>query len=165
MIEPKPEIRTFSSTECSWLACAIDGEGSIGLYDYGREGRRVLIQMGNTSKAFVKEMRRIIGCGSSIRKHKFGKGHKGRKPMYYYSLKGSSRCYWVLVQLVKYLIVKKNKAINIIDELKSKPFGRWANTTKEGRRKASRAARKSWSNPKIRAARLKGMRKFYATAT
>jgi hypothetical protein len=158
LIDKKPEIRKFTQVEAAWLAAAIDGEGSFGLYDYGREGRRVLIQMGNTNEAFVGEMRRIIGCGSSIYRTKFAASHKGRKPIYHYVLKGSARCYWVLKQLVPYLIIKKEKASKIIRNLELKPFGRWANATKASRKRASRTAIKSWKNPEIRNARLKGMR-------
>ena len=158
MIDKKPEVRKFTILESVWLAAVIDGEGSFGLYDYGREGRRVLIQMGNTSKPFVKEMRRIIGCGSSILRVKFSSSHIGRKPMYHYALKGSARCYWVLKQIVQHLIIKKRRALNIIEELESKPFGRWANATKAARKRASKIALNSWKNPRIRAARLKGMK-------
>jgi hypothetical protein len=158
MIDKKPEIRKFTALEAVWLAAVIDGEGSFGLYNYGKEGRRVLIQMGNTSRPFVKEMRRIIGCGSSILRIKFAPSHKGRKPIHQYALKGSARCYWVLKQIVKYLIIKKKKALSIMKELESKPFGRWANATNEERKRASKTAILGWKNPKIRAARLKGMK-------
>lgn len=159
-IDKKPEIRKFTILESVWLAAVIDGEGSFGLYDCGKEGRRVLVQMSNTSMAFVREMKRIIGCGSSIRRVNLGKSHKGRKPMYHYTLAGSARCYWVLTQIVKYLIIKKQKAKkNIIAHLELKPFGRWANATKAARKRASKTAIQSWKNPKIRAARLRGMRK------
>ena len=120
-------VRKFTKEEAVWLACAIDGEGSIGLYTFVGDGRRVMVQMGNTSKAFVQEFRRIIGCGSSIIRSNFKKksGHKGRKPMHYFSLKGSGRCYAVLQQVIPYLIIKKVKAKRIVKELESKPFGRW----------------------------------------
>lgn len=35
-LEKKSEIRKFKKEEASWLAGVIDGEGSIGLYDYGK---------------------------------------------------------------------------------------------------------------------------------
>jgi len=125
----KVKIRKMTETEKAWLAATIDGEGSFGLYDYGREGRRVMIQMGNTSKIFVQEMRRIIGCGSTVYRQKFSKRgknkHKGRKPMYHYVLKGSHRCYQVLNQIIPYLIIKKHRAQEIIKEINRSPFGRW----------------------------------------
>lgn len=119
-------VRKFTSVEAAWLAAAIDGEGSIGLYNYTNDGRRTVIQMGNTSKAFVTEFRRIIGCGSQILRHNMGKDHKGRKPMHYYNLKGSRRCCLVLTQVIPYLIIKKIKAKRIVAEVTNKPFGRWA---------------------------------------
>lgn len=166
-LEARPEIRKFKAVEAAWLAGVIDGEGSIGLYDYGREGRRVIVQMANTNEAFVAEMKRIIGgVGSTVYRTEFGTGgdtpHKGRKPMFSYALKGSLRCYAVLKQVLPYLIIKKDKAESIIEELESKPFGRWKNATKEAREKASIRMTESWKDPEIRAARLEGMRKFHA---
>lgn len=119
-------VRKFTKTEAAWLAAAIDGEGSIGLYTYVGDGRRSVIQMGNTSKPFVNEFRRIIGCGSQVLRHNMGKDHKGRKPMHYYNLKGSKRCKAVLLQVMPFLIIKKTKAKNIIREIDTSPFGRWA---------------------------------------
>lgn len=168
-LEARPEIRQFTIAEAAWLAGVVDGEGSIGLYDYGREGRCVQIQMGNTNKPFVEEMKRIIGgVGSSVCRTTFstkGKApHKGRKPMFHYTLKGSLRCYAVLKQVIPYLIIKKEKALSIVQELESKPFGRWKNATKNSRRRASITAKNSWKNPTIRAARIAGLKRFYATA-
>ena len=119
------KIRNFTKLEAVWLACAIDGEGSFGIYTYIGDGRRALIQIGHTDPKFVKEFRRIIGCGSSVIRTKHGKQHKGKKPIYHYSLKGSARCYDVLMQVVPYLITKKAKAKKVIREIERKPFGRW----------------------------------------
>jgi len=164
-VEKRPEIRRFTIAEAVWLAGVVDGEGSFGLYDYGREGRRVMIQMGNTSEAYVKEMKRIIGgVGSTVHRTNFHKTHKGRKPIYHYVLKGSARCYAVLKQIIPYLIIKKNKAEKIVHEIESKPFGRWKNATKAARKKASIRTKNSWKNPKIRAARLAGMLRRFKNA-
>ena len=122
----------MKKTDLAYAAGVIDGEGSIGLYDYGKEGRRVCIQLSNTHKEFVEKFRETINCGSQIKRMMFNKGgHKGRKPIYYYSLKGSNRCYWILKQIFPYLIIKKKKVLNIIKELEEKPFGRWANATQK----------------------------------
>lgn len=160
-IDKKPEINKLKPWQASWLAGVIDGEGSIGLYDFGREGRRVEIQMSNTNKEFVDKMRKVIGCGSQVKRTNIHKTHKGRKPMYHYSLKGSNRCYCVLKQIIPYLVIKKQKAREIIRELEEKPFGRWANATKEYRDIASEKTREGWENPTIRQNRIDGMRKYY----
>ncbi len=160
-IEKKPEIRKFKKEDASWLAGVIDGEGSIGLYDYGKEGRRVCIQISNTNKNFVDNMRLIIGCGSQINRANWHKGHKGKKQMYLYSLKGSNRCYWVLKQIIPYLIIKKSKALNIIRELENKPFGRWVNCTKEYKKLNSERLKREWQDPIIRQNRINGIKKYH----
>jgi len=160
-IEKKTEINNLKPWQAAWLAGIIDGEGSIGLYDYGKEGRRVCIQLSNTNKEFVDKMREIIGCGSQVNRAKWSKSHKGRKTIYLYSLKGSNRCYWILRQIIPYLIIKKQKAQEIIKELEERPFGRWANATKEYREIASKKTRESWGNPTIRQNRIDGMKRYY----
>jgi hypothetical protein len=160
-IDKKKEIRNLKKEEASWLAGVIDGEGSIGLYDYGKEGRRVCIQMGNTNKEFVDKMRKVIGCGSQVNRTKWTESHKGRKTIYFYSLKGSNRCYWVLRQILPYLIIKEKKAKSIVKELEKKPFGRWINATKKYKKIASKKTKKSWKNPLIRKNRINGMKNYY----
>lgn len=157
-IDSRPEVRILTKVEASWIAAVIDGEGSIGLYDYGREGRRVQVQLGNTSEAFVQRFRDLIGCGSTVFRVNFAKSHHGREPMFHYTLKGSARCYKLLKQVLPFLIIKKEKAASIIGELESKPFGRWAAATPEARVEASRRQREAWADPKVRARRLRGMR-------
>ena len=126
------------------MAAIIDGEGSIGIYDFGKEGRRIQIQMGNTDPKLISRLREIIGCGSTVFRTNIHVSHKGRKPMYQYSLKGSTRCYWVLKQISPFMITKKDKAYSIIKEIEEKPFGRWANTTIEARKKASDIMKRIW---------------------
>ncbi len=146
--------RVFIPTKASWLAGVIDGEGSIGLYDFGKEGRRVEIQMSNTNEEFVKVFKRTIGCGSNVTRFTFSGLHKGRKPIYHFSLKGSARCYLVLKQILPYLIIKKGKADKILKEIEANPFGRWKNATKEARDK------QSWQNPIHRQNRINGLQKI-----
>ena len=160
-LEQRPEIRKLKKWEASWLAAVIDGEGSIGLYNYGKEGRRVYIQMANTDKAFVERMREIIGAGSNIGRFKWHKSHKGRKQIYYYSLKGSNRCYKIIKQIVSYLVIKKQKALDIIEELEAKPFGRWVNATDESRKKAAEECKKRWADPSFREMTIRKMRNYH----
>lgn len=144
LIEKRPEIRKFKKWESSWLAGMIDGEGSVGIYNYGKEGRRIQIQIGNTDSKLIDRFREIIGCGSTVFRTNIHISHKGRKPMYQYNLKGSNRCYWVLKQVLPYLITKKDKVFGIIKEIEERPFGRWANATLEARRKASEKMKEIW---------------------
>lgn len=160
-LEQRPEIRKLKRWEASWLAAVIDGEGSIGLYNYGNEGRRVCIQMSNTSEEFVSRMREIIGGGSNVNRISLHKSHKGRKQMYIYSLKGSNRCYKILKQIIPFLVIKKQKAIDIIEELEEKPFGRWANATPEARILAGKKAKERWANPEYKKKMIQKMQEYY----
>jgi len=160
-IDKKSEIRKLKKWESAWLAGVIDSDGSIGLYDYGREGRRVQVQVGNVCKEFLERVREVIGCGSSAF-HARHPSHLGHKPMFNFSLKGSNRCYWLLRQILPFLIVKKDKAQSILAEIEAKPFGRWAAATPEARKRASRQLKNQWKNPAIRARRIAGMKKYYA---
>jgi hypothetical protein len=76
-------------------------------------------------------------------------------------LKGSNRCYWVLKQIIPYLIIKKSKALSIIKELENKPFGRWVNCTEAYRKLNSERLKKEWRDPIIRKNRIEGMRGYY----
>jgi hypothetical protein len=147
-LEDKAEVRMLTDVESAWLAGVVDGEGSIGLYDFGKQGRRASIQMGNTSEAYVARMREIIGCGSTVYRTMpgLGPGHLGTKPMYHYVLKGSLRCYKILKQIEPYLIIKRNKALTIIAFLEERPFGRFANCELDARATASEKKRQWWAD-------------------
>jgi len=146
-IDKKPEIRKFTKPEAAWLAAAIDGEGSIGLYSYGKEGRRVMIQVPNTDERFCLRAKEIIGCGHMHTRKKQA-SRLGSKTMYQYGLKGSARCYWVLKQIEPWLIIKQDKAQAIMKELEEKPFGRWANATPEARQAQSERMKATWAKRK-----------------
>ena len=158
--EIKRSIRQMSSEECSWLAGVIDGEGSLGLYNYGREGRRVQILVINTNEAFVAHARALVGTGSSVMRcyytSKLAKFPR-KLPIYQWALKGSIRCVEVLKQIVPYLIIKKALALSIIEEIERNPFGRWVNTTPIDRVLQANICRVSWEDPIIRRKRLDGM--------
>ncbi len=154
------QVRMLAETEKAWLAAAIDGEGSIGFYDFGREGRRVSITISNTNEPFIRRVKEIVGCGGSITRTAFASDHKGRKPIYHYNLKGSARCYKLLKQITPFLIIKREKAEKIIVEIDSHPFGRWMNATLEYRKKNSERLRHEWADPTIRQHRLNGMRRW-----
>lgn len=160
-IDKKPEVKKLKKWEAAWLAGAIDGEGSIGLYDYGKEGRRVMIQIANSNFKFLEFAKKIIGCGSLHKRNRNSPSHWGKKIIQQYGLKGSNRCYHLLRQIIPFLIIKKQKALDIIKELEEKPFGRWANATPAYKRLHSERAKIQWQNPVIRKNRVLGMRKYY----
>jgi hypothetical protein len=118
--------------------------------------------MSNTNRAFVARMREVIGAGNAIHRCKEQPNRKGKLPMYKFVIAGSARCKRVLEQVLPFLIIKKDKAVSIILEIETKPFGRWNG---EGRAAAVHAAaqktRASWNDPVVRLRRLEGQRKAY----
>jgi len=151
-------VRVLTEPEKAWLAAAIDGEDSIGIYQ-SSDGRRAQVRVCNTDVRFVERAKEIVGCGSISysRVHK-GEGHKGHKPVHDYSLKGSLRNLRLLQQIEPYLIIKRDKALAIIEEITTKPFGRWKNATPEARAFQSRRLKEEWQDPVLRQRRLDGMR-------
>jgi len=164
-------VRTFSVAEAAWLAGVIDGEGTIGLYQKTRRdnnhsvrlGRTVVVQMSNTHRGFVERMRDIIGCGGTIRRRLFHTSHKGRKPMFKYSLEGSARCAEVLRQIEPYLIIKRERAQAILREIAVRPFGRWKGDCRAAKRATGKRTRAMWRDPEIRARIVKGIKKSWRT--
>lgn len=156
----KKTIRQMTPVECAWLAGVIDGEGSIGLYDYGKQGRRVMVQVTNTNQEFVAKVRAIVGAGSSVMRcyytSKLAKEPR-KLPVYQWGLKGSIRCVEVLKQISPYLIIKKQKALDIIKEVGQNPFGRWINALPLDRELQVQATKQSWKYPATRDKRLDGM--------
>lgn len=153
-------VRDLTEVERAWLAGVIDREGSVGIYRYASEGRRVQIQVFNTHRGFIDRVRDVVGCGSISPRELRGL-HKGRKTVYHSSLKGSERGLKLLDQILPYLIIKREKAETIVHELRTRPFGRWANATPEARRAAGERMRRSWQDPAIRARRIAGPKRYW----
>lgn len=82
--------------------------------------------------------------------------------MFNFVLKGVTRGYWVLKQILPFLIVKKDKAAAILRVLESEPFGTYKNSTPAARVKRSAWATNSWKNPETRAKRIAGLRAHFA---
>lgn len=154
-------VRNLSETEKAWLAGVIDGEGSIGIYR-SVDGRRVQIQVANTHRGFIDRVRAVVGCGSICPREPRGL-HKGRKTVYHYTCKGSERGLKILAQVLPYLIVKREKAEAIIQELRTHPFGRWAAAAPEARKRMSDLTRRSWQDPLTRERRITGLKAYYAS--
>ena len=163
-------IRTMSESERAWLAAAIDGEGSLGIYMVNKakpqEGRRMSVQVSNTNLAFVRRVRDIVGAGTITARDYLSKlstsQHQGKNTMYQFSLRGHIRGMQVISQILPYLIIKREKAESILEELREKPFGRWAAATPEAKKKQSNRTKQTWQNPEIRGRRVAGMKQYWA---
>jgi len=154
-------VSNLTETEKAWLAGVIDGEGSVGIYR-SADGRRIEVQVCNTHFGFITKIRDVVGCGSICTRHFHGSLHKGRKPLDQYTMKGSERGLKLLEQVLPYLIVRREKAEAILNELRTHPFGRWVAATPEARARTSERMKASWRGPDVRRRRIDGMRRHRA---
>ena len=109
----QPQLQ-LSEVEAVWLACAIDGEGTIGVYRQKRKDGRAqykynpIIHLYNTNFDFIAHAKRLVGgCGYVCTdKHPNNRGYKTL-----YTLRLSNRAVAVVIeQLTPHLIIKKQQA-------------------------------------------------------
>jgi hypothetical protein len=110
----------MTEAEKAWLACAIDGEGTIYVTDKvakktGWKVRRVVLCVCNTNLDFLTEAGRLLG-NSNIelqkdkRKRSLG-GHRANKDCYQVRQYDRFKAVAILKELLPYLIIKKDKAL------------------------------------------------------
>jgi len=102
------EVRQMSEVEKAWLAAAIDGEGTIGISL--TSALNTAVAMGNTSREFLENARRITDSGIIQQSNLILKQHK---PFYTWFLRQREQL-GVLQQIVPYLIIKKHIAEAVI---------------------------------------------------
>ena len=121
----------------AWLACAIDGEGSI-IY----HGTCWSIQIYNTNRAFVEKAAKLLGSKVKVRKHKNPK----YSPCYITMVASRKKLKELLPKLLPFLIIKNDLAQKAL---------KWANQNpeeveKQRRKKVSQAMKKHWKDPEYR---------------
>lgn len=119
----------LTETEKSWLACAIDGEGHMGLRTTGpKHNQYTRFMIANTNHKFIEKASKLTGCKITILQHT--KGHLGKKTIYAIAVNKHKIVLEILEQILPYLIIKKKKAKEIILFTKNrnwnKPRGRSA---------------------------------------
>ena len=121
---PDPVVTDLMEVEKAWLACAIDGEGTICIF----ENRYPILAVYNTNRAFVEYAAKLISKALGIPKevagepgrpffkqvvhrHNQGKAAKAisTKPIYKVQLTGT-KAQIILRQIRPYLIIKGEKA-------------------------------------------------------
>lgn len=88
-----------------WVACALDAEGWIGY----RLNKYVRIQVVNTNLDFIKNVQRIMGGMIKLKKVALG-----FKQQYVVELNTQGEVLRILREILPYLIIKKQRAINAI---------------------------------------------------
>ncbi|KKN79325.1 hypothetical protein LCGC14_0341070 [marine sediment metagenome] len=136
--------------EATWLACAVDGEGWLGLYT---KYKWPVVEIGitNTSVAFLQYAVKI--AGGKVRNGR--KGGDGKKAMFRMSIKGHKHVLIVLKDIFPYLIIKKGKALEMMQFIEGRI---WGVGSPQARKNKKEVAIKNWANPIIRAKYLNSMR-------
>lgn len=117
----------MTELEKVWLACAIDGEGWIGLTrNPGNKQYRTRIELANTNLQFTQRAYEITGKGSiSIDRER--KIIRGWNPVYMWRIGKMSDCLEILNEIYPYLIIKKEKAQRVLLFLKFRQQkGKWS---------------------------------------
>ncbi len=117
----KTEERLSEKNLC-WLAGILDGEGSFGIYNYGRKGIVVRLEVPNTDKILVLEALRIssriinhpIKLKTRIPKSQLEIKHKKRQ--YSFQLSNMKLVYTLLSTIKNYLKSYKKQLANLICE-------------------------------------------------
>lgn len=129
------KVRGMHPTERSWLACAIDGEGSISLHGEKKptKGLHIALIISNTNLSFAKKAREITGVGTIRTDYR-----KGRKPIHRWNVQSNFIARKILVQILPYLIIKKELAelaiayaTSRIKTVRESRSGWWVPLTKE----------------------------------
>src|SRR5439155_25824727 len=99
-----PELR-------SWLACAIDSEGTI--YSHSKSSQPIIV-IYNTHKGFVETFARLTQSSISLKKYGGYTRQARAKPLYEARLSKQEHVYALLKILLPWFVIKKQKAINAL---------------------------------------------------
>lgn len=112
----------LSEKDLGWLAGILDGEGSFGIYNYGRKGIVVRLEIPNTDKNLVLEALRIsskiidhpIALKTRMPKSQFE--IKNKKRQYSFQLSNMKLVYALLFVIKNYLKSYKKQLASLICE-------------------------------------------------
>jgi hypothetical protein len=115
-------VKEFSEPEKAWLACAIDSEGSINLRQDSRHPNTMNMSVWfcNTSVEFARRFEYLTG-GTLYTRPPRGFGKKQQYEVYVTSKTNVKR---ILESVLPYLIVKRDKAAQVLDWIHMHPLTR-----------------------------------------
>ena len=112
-----------NEVEKSWLACAIDGEGSLGIRSTGlKRNQYSRFMVANTDYKFIKKVSKLTE--GKITTQRQSKGHLGKKTVYWVTINKHKDVLDILKQILPYLIIKKKKAKRIITFINNRSWNK-----------------------------------------
>ena len=149
--------KNLTDIEAAWLACAVDGEGWIGLYT-NRLWPVVEVGVCNSERNFVENAQMLMGGSVQVKGNRgLIHGYKSKKLMTRVVVKGHKHVLHILESILPYLIIKKEKAQKVINFIRGRE---WGKPSLEARKRVSDAIKLSWQNQDIRERRIRGMLKY-----
>lgn len=131
--------------DASWLAAAIDGEGSVIL---NRRSRRVRLILVNTNRPFVEKAASLMEAHIYINDNPNSIAGNRAKTIFIAEIAAHHTVLRVLKDILRFLIIKRQKAEDVIAFILETRWGReWSD---EDRRKQSKTALDSWGNSEHR---------------
>ena len=128
----------------SWLAAAIDGEGSIYLHQVhkkkwpDRNHMTASIRVVNTNRAFVEKAAMLIDGSITSNAPK----KEGYKRIWEASVSRHLQVLKTLQEILPYLIIKRDRALMAIDFIEKRNWGEWG---PQFRKNMSVASLKAWA--------------------
>jgi len=137
-------LASLTEAEKGYLAGVIDGEGCLFIYKDKRGNTHVGMEIANTDEEFIKYVTALMGGKSYTSSPK---GRLGRKTCFHVRLYKREHVISLLETLLQYLIIKKEKALEILDWARINPpiFG-----SKEYRERMSKLIEEKWRDPSYR---------------
>lgn len=145
-------MKSLTGAEKGYLAGVIDGDGCLFMYKDKKGNAYLGMEVANTNEQFVKYVATLIGGKPYVSSPK---GRLGHKKCFHVRLYKRKHVISLLKTLLPYLIIKKEKALEILDWAKNNPpiFG-----SKEYRERMSKLIKKKWRDPNYRNKMLKRQR-------
>lgn len=140
-------LKSLSEIEKVWLACAIDAEGCIG-FRHNNGYKAPFISVVNSHRGWAEYAQFLTGGSFYIQEDK-----RGFQTIFKVEIHKRRMVSWVLGQILPYLIIKKDKAIAILEWQANQPldqaeagFKRWRDMTPELSQKIIGGLRQANSN-------------------
>lgn len=158
----------MDNTEAAWLACAIDGEGTLSILD-DRGVVSVRLSVYNTSEEFIRRAEKLMEA-HVYRTEPGTASPLSRRPIFSAQIGAHEKVLTILHQILPFLIIKRKKALEAIRRIETHDWAeakakaaakRWADPEQHVR--AANYLRRRWKDPSQRANFIEAIKKNWRT--
>ena len=102
-------FKSLELWERAWIACALDGEGTIGIGSHGK-ALDAYISVSNTKEPFVARFKEILRNENRIHYHIKHRNEYRRNAIYQYAVGSGPLIYVLLREIMQFLVIKREQA-------------------------------------------------------